>query len=117
MANAQYRVMALGFFDGVHRGHAAILRRTAALALERGWGSAAVTFETHPRSQLFGVAPPMITMMQQRCDLIRAQGIDLVVALPFDEEMAATDPEDFCRYTENALARPRGGLRRKLSFR
>ena len=42
------RVVALGFFDGVHRGHCAILRRAAELARERGWGSAAVTFQAVP---------------------------------------------------------------------
>lgn len=89
------RVVALGFFDGVHRGHCAILRRAAELARERGWGSAAVTFETHPRALVLGVAPDMITTLEQRSALIRAQGIDLVVALPFDEEMAETEPCEF----------------------
>lgn len=95
MANTQYRVAALGFFDGVHRGHAAILRRASQLAHERGWGSAAVTFETHPRALVLGVAPPMITTLEQRCALIRAQGIELVAALPFDSETAQTPPEEF----------------------
>lgn len=95
MANHPYRVVALGFFDGVHQGHAAILRRAAELAKERGFSSAAVTFETHPRALVLGVAPPMITTLEQRCALIRAQGIDLVVALPFDEKMAGTPPEEF----------------------
>ena len=97
----QERVVALGFFDGVHRGHRAILRRAAELARERGWGSAAVTFETHPRALVLGVAPDMITTLEQRIALIRAEGIDLVVAFPFDEEMAGTAPEEFAEMLKN----------------
>lgn len=91
------RVLALGFFDGVHRGHARILRTAAELAEKLGAESGAVTFESHPRALVLGRAPDMISTFTQRCDLIRAQGIAQVFALPFDQEMADTPPEAFAR--------------------
>lgn len=91
------RVLALGFFDGVHRGHARILQTAAALARELDAESGAVTFESHPRALVLGRAPDMITTFAQRCDLIRAQGISQVFALPFDQEMADTPPAEFAR--------------------
>ena len=46
----QQRVVALGFFDGVHRGHQAIVKKAVALAREKGMQAAVVTFENHPRA-------------------------------------------------------------------
>ena len=89
------RAAALGFFDGVHRGHRRILRTAAELAAARGWTGAAVTFETHPRALILGRAPEMITTPEQRAALMRAQGIHEVVFLPFDQQTADTPPEEF----------------------
>ena len=89
------RVLALGFFDGVHRGHASILREACRLAEELGAESGAVTFESHPRALVLGRAPDMITSFERRCDLIRQAGVQRVYALPFDQKMADTSPEEF----------------------
>lgn len=91
----QRRVIALGFFDGVHRGHQAILHTAETLAKERGLQSAAVTFETHPRAYVLGRAPEMITTFERRCERLQQFGAELVIALPFDRQMAETLPEDF----------------------
>lgn len=91
----QQRVIALGFFDGVHRGHQAILRAAADLAAEKGMQSAAVTFESHPRAYVRGRAPDMISTFERRCALLREAGASLVIALPFDRRMAETLPEEF----------------------
>ena len=89
------RVLALGFFDGVHRGHQAILHTAATLAAQKGLEPAAVTFERHPRAYVLGRAPDMITTFARRCALLQESGARLVVALPFDREMAETSPEEF----------------------
>ena len=89
------RVIALGFFDGVHRGHQDILKITARLAREKGMQAAAVTFESHPRAYVRGRAPDMINTFQRRCALLQQAGAELVIALPFDQKMAETTPEAF----------------------
>lgn len=89
------RVLALGFFDGVHRGHASILQEACRLAAELDAESGAVTFESHPRALVLGRAPEMITTFQRRCQLIRQAGVQQVYALPFDQKMANTSPEEF----------------------
>ena len=91
----QDRVIALGFFDGVHRGHQAILKKAAELARQGGLEVAAVTFETHPRAYVRGRAPDLVCSFARRCALLQQNGAGLVVALPFDREMAETLPEDF----------------------
>ena len=89
------RVLALGFFDGVHRGHASILQEACRLAAELGAESGAVTFESHPRALVLGRAPDLITSFSRRCELIRQAGVKQVYALPFDQKMANTSPEEF----------------------
>ena len=89
------RVVALGFFDGVHRGHRAILQKAAALAADKGLECAAVTFETHPRAYVLGRAPDLIVPFARRYALLQQAGAALVVALPFDRQMAETTPEEF----------------------
>lgn len=93
----QKRVIALGFFDGVHRGHQAILKKAVALAREKGMQTAAVTFETHPRAYVRGRAPDMINTFQRRCALLQQAGAQLVMALPFDQKMAETSPAAFAQ--------------------
>ena len=88
----QQRVVALGFFDGVHRGHQAIVKKAVALAREKGMQAAVVTFENHPRAYVRGRAPDMISTFQRRYALLQEHGAQLVVALPFDRNMAETSP-------------------------
>lgn len=89
------RAAALGFFDGVHRGHAAILRQTAHIAREMGLRPAALTFSGHPRALVGDGAPPLLTSQDERGALIRALGIEDVVFLTFDERFASLSPEQF----------------------
>lgn len=89
------RVAALGFFDGVHRGHRAILNTAAKLAREQGMESIAVTFENQPRSYLRHQKPELIVPFARRCALLEQAGMKQVVALKFDRKMAETSPEEF----------------------
>lgn len=91
-------VVTLGNFDGVHRGHAAVLERVVAEAAARNAKSCAITFEPHPLEVLHPErAPERITDLQERVRLIEKTGIDVLLVLPFDRELAAQTPEEFVR--------------------
>lgn len=90
------RVIALGFFDGVHLGHGALLRRTAEEARSRGCSSAVFTFDRPPKEVVSGVPCPLINSPEDRKDLVRRlYGIHEVLMVPFDHEMMTTPWDDF----------------------
>ena len=81
-------VIALGFFDGVHIGHGALLRRTAERARELGAEAAAFTFDRAPKEFVTGVSVPLLTGAAERAALIRElYGIDRTIVAPFDNAM------------------------------
>ena len=90
------RVIALGFFDGVHLGHAALLRRTVEEAAARGVTPAVFTFDRVPKEVLTGIPCPLINSPEDRADLVRRlYGIRDVIMVPFDDEMRTTSWADF----------------------
>ena len=90
------RVIALGFFDGVHLGHAALLRRTVEEAAARGVNPAVFTFDRVPKEVVTGIPCPLINSPKDRADLVRRlYGIRDVIMVPFDREMMTTSWEDF----------------------
>lgn len=90
------RVIALGFFDGVHRGHAALLNRTREMAQKLGVTSTVLTFENHPDELVFGRKTPLInTLADRRRMIARDYGIQEIISLPFDQEMMHTPWEVF----------------------
>ena len=73
----QQKVIALGFFDGVHIGHGALLRKTALRARERSLVPAAFTFDRAPREAVFGTPIPLINSSSDRALLMqRLYGMD-----------------------------------------
>ncbi len=88
-------ICALGFFDGVHMGHAALLRQCKALAEERGLGWGVVTFAAHPDTLVLGNTPHLINSPEDRRRLLRGFGAQTVVTLPFDQTMRTMPWEDF----------------------
>lgn len=94
--NEQKRVIALGFFDGVHRGHGALLSRVAGKAAELGAAPAAVTFDTHPENLIFGSPMPLISSPLDRAELMRRYyGIREVIVAHFDDRMMHMPWEEF----------------------
>ena len=90
------KVIALGFFDGVHLGHAALLRRTVEEAARRGVTPAVFTFDRTPKEVLTGTPCPLINSPEDRKDLVRRLfGIREVLMVPFDHEMMTTPWDDF----------------------
>lgn len=90
------RVIALGFFDGVHKGHGALLRRVGEVAQILGATPTAVTFDTHPENLIMGTPTPLISSPNDRAELMRRYyGIQEVVVAHFDERMMHMNWEDF----------------------
>lgn len=80
----QKRVIALGFFDGVHKGHGALLRRTVEAAKAAGAIPSAFTFDPHPQDVILGKPTPLLTSPEDRADLMRRYyGIQDVIVQPF----------------------------------
>ncbi len=91
-------VLTIGNFDGVHLGHRALFNLVKELAAKNSGTSMVLTFEPHPLRVLTTEKnPPLITLYEQKMDLIQAQGIDVVICLDFTLEFAAIEPEDFVR--------------------
>lgn len=89
-------VIALGFFDGVHIGHGALLRRTVERAGQLGIKPAVVTFDRPPKEVVTGQPVALINSPQERQDLIRRlYGIEQVIFAPFDEKMMTMPWQDF----------------------
>ena len=90
--------LTIGNFDGVHAGHREILRRVVALARERGWKPSVLTFDPHPaRIVAPERAPRLLTTPEERTRLMREEGIEQVLILPFTRELAGFSPERFLR--------------------
>lgn len=87
----------LGVFDGVHRGHQALLGALVDWAKADQGDSVVLTFGVHPREVLTGHKPPPITALEQRLRLFESLGIDHCLILPFDERWASTAAIDFLK--------------------
>ena len=90
--------MTIGVFDGVHRGHRAVLDALAEQAHAAGnLGKAVVTFDVHPRSVVVPArAPKMLTTVARRLEMLEEVGVDYVGVLPFDR-IRHLPPDEFVR--------------------
>jgi len=91
----QPTVVALGFFDGVHLGHAALLRKARAQADVLGIPAVAMTFDIHPDELVRGKSVPLLYPREERQRLLKAHGMDDVVFLHFDRDMMQMPWERF----------------------
>jgi riboflavin kinase/FMN adenylyltransferase len=97
-ADLDRTAVVIGNFDGVHLGHQHVVREARVAADAEGLHVVAVTFDPHPMAVLRPEhAPVTITDMESRAGLLRAAGVDDVLALPFDREIASWSPEEFAR--------------------
>ncbi len=92
-------VVTIGAYDGVHKGHQAVLRLVRELADARGRSAACVTFDRHPAEIVRPEsAPPLLTTLEQKLELLDATGtLDVCWVLVFDEERSREPAEDFVR--------------------
>ena len=98
-------VITIGAYDGVHRGHRAVIAQVQARAAELGARSVVVTFDRHPASVIRpDAAPRLLTNPAQKLGLLADTGVDATVVVPFSPEQARETPVDFVeRVIVNAL--------------
>lgn len=87
--------LALGFFDGVHPGHEAVIKRAVEEAKKLGVTPAVVTFKEHPRQLTLGKSPPLLTLPEQRLELCEKLGLEAALLLSFTEELCRLSPDDY----------------------
>jgi len=97
MRHAGSCVVTIGVFDGVHRGHQAIINTCVSRAMERGVPSVVLTFDRNPRKVISSEFPCVLTSREYKFDLIESLGVDYTIMVKFDERFAALAPEEFCR--------------------
>ena len=97
LAAAAFRrpVVAIGVFDGVHRGHRHVLEELRAFADEQDAEAVVITFDTHPRALLAHEAPKPLLSLAHRLVLLERLGVDATVVLPFDDRTRDTTFERF----------------------
>lgn len=92
--------LAIGFFDGVHRGHQEVIQSAINTAKEKKLKSAVMTFDPHPSIVLGGSNEKVfyITPLQQKLDTLRKLNVDTVFVVQFTSDFAKLSPEDFIQY-------------------
>jgi riboflavin kinase/FMN adenylyltransferase len=101
------RALAVGTFDGVHRGHREVIQDAVDWGRSHDTRIAVVTFDPHPLEVLQPDDPPrLLTPVSLKADLVAELGVDELVVIPFSSEFSRLDAEDFCR---DVLAGPLGG--------
>ncbi len=92
----RHPAVTIGSFDGVHRGHRALVERLVAEARQLGGESLVLTFEPHPRITL-GRAEGLrlLTTLDEKAALLEALGVDALIVIPFDRTFSALSGADF----------------------
>ncbi len=91
-------VLTVGQYDGVHRGHRAVISEMHRLAAERGCRTAVVTFDVHPASVVRPEsAPLLLSTLDTKLELLAETGVDYTLVVHFDELRAKEAPEEFVR--------------------
>ena len=87
--------VALGVFDGVHLGHAEIIRNAVTSSIENNLNPIVATFINHPHTEITGQAPRLLTSFEERIKLIEQLGIKAVLALEFDSKLRHMSAQDY----------------------
>ena len=89
-------VLTIGSFDGVHRGHEAMIAAVREAALTSNGTAAVMTLHPHPRQFFLPHHPPnLLTNLEQKVELLEALGVDVLYVLPFDASVACLEREEF----------------------
>ncbi len=98
------KCVALGFFDGVHKGHQALVRNLVQRASGIGGTAIVITFDPHPLRVINPAdAPPYLTDLKEKAALLEALGVDEILVLSFDRAFASLSPEAFVKGVIGAL--------------
>jgi riboflavin kinase/FMN adenylyltransferase len=91
----------IGFFDGVHRGHRSVIEQLKQAATRHGLQTMVVTFDRHPRQVIQSEwQPQLLTSLEEKARLLEETGIDVLVVLRFDSQMAALSA---CAFMQQVL--------------
>ena len=93
-------VVTVGTFDGVHRGHQAIIEYLQDRAEAQNGPSTLVSFDPHPRAVVHDEEVPLLTTVAERADLLERLGLDRFVVVPFSDDFAQLSPT---AYVEKVL--------------
>ena len=99
--------LVVGNFDGVHLGHAAVLREAVASASSRSLGTSVLTFDPHPAAIVGSGAPAALTTLERRAELVGDLGVERMWVRTFDAAFASWSPEKFARDLVSASLRAR----------
>jgi riboflavin kinase/FMN adenylyltransferase len=88
-------VVTVGTFDGVHRGHQAILRYLTERARQRQGVSTVVSFDPHPREVVHGESVPLLSTIRERAALLEQYGLERFVVIPFTKTFAQLSPQAY----------------------
>lgn len=88
-------VVALGMFDGLHRGHQAVITTALSVAEQTGLIPSVFSFKTHPREALTGEATPLLSPGPQKAALLESAGVKLAAIVPFDSAIQTLSAQDF----------------------
>ena len=87
--------VALGFFDGVHLGHQAVIKKAVGYAKGASIENLVITFDRSPKQVFRGLKREFLTPMTEKIKLLKELGVDNVLILPFDEKLIKTSAEEF----------------------
>jgi len=88
-------VVTVGTFDGVHRGHQAIIDHLQTRARQQSGVSTLISFDPHPRAVVYGEEVPLLTTVKERAAVLEHYGLDRFVVIPFSMDFARKAPVDY----------------------
>jgi len=103
VAPSRETLLGIGVFDGIHLGHQHLLAKLVRQAREAGLLAGVVTFQRHPEEVIRGIRLPFLTDAEERRRLLKEQGIDLVITLSFDRDLASLSAREFIRLLQKHL--------------
>ena len=89
--------LTIGVFDGLHRGHTALIERLVREAERLGARAGVITFDAHPDAVLVGAAPPLLLDPDERLERLAEAGVEVTVVQPFDDAVRRTPYDAFVR--------------------
>lgn len=90
--------LAIGFFDGVHLGHQAVIKKAIDESRRLGAPAGVLTFADHPRTRTLGRSPALLTLLDQRLELFASLGVDATIVLDFNDELCRMRAREYVEF-------------------
>ena len=95
--NIENSVVTIGNFDGIHKGHIQLIKRTVDQAKKKNFKSVIFTFENHPMRYFRANSIKNLMTNEDKIEMMKSLGIDIIVMIPFDEYMTKISGHDFIK--------------------